>query len=153
MANIKDARGKKQYIPKNPQKYVGKYPIIIRSSYEQKFFQWADVNPSILEWSSESIAIQYFDPVKNKKRRYYPDVYMLVKGRNNKHQQFVIEIKPFKECRPPINRGRKTKKTLLYEDKTYATNNAKWVAAIKWCGKMNMIFKIVTERELFGKKK
>jgi hypothetical protein len=151
MASIKDLRGKDQYIPHDPKKYVGKYPIIIRSSYERKFFQWCDANSSILEWSSESIAIQYFDPVKNKRRRYYPDVYMLVKGKDNKTQQFVIEIKPYKETHPPINRGRKTKKTLLWEDKTYATNNAKWKAAINWCSKMNMVFKIITERELFGK--
>jgi hypothetical protein len=150
MHNIKDVRGKKQYIPHNPVKYVGKYPIIIRSSYEDKFFRWCDANPSVLEWSSESIVIQYFDPVKNKRRRYYPDVYMLVKGRE-KNQQFVIEIKPFKETHPPINRGKKKKKTLLYEERTYATNNAKWKAAINWCSKMGMVFKIITERELFNK--
>jgi hypothetical protein len=150
MHNIKDVRGKQQYIPHDPIKYVGKYPIIIRSSYERKFFQWCDANPKVLEWSSESIVIQYFDPVKNKRRRYYPDVYMLVKGRE-KNQQFVIEIKPFKETHPPINRGKKKKKTLLYEERTYATNNAKWKAAINWCNRMGMVFKIITERELFNK--
>jgi len=152
MKDLKDVRKHGQFIPHDPKKYVGRYPIIARSSWERVFFQWCDANPSIVEWSSESVIIPYFDPIKQKRRRYFPDVYMLVKGKDNKLQQFIIEIKPFKECRPPTNRGRKTKKTLLYENSTWATNNAKWIAATKWCKKMGMVFKIVTEKELFGKK-
>jgi hypothetical protein len=34
--------------PKNPKKFIGKIAIF-RSSYERKFFIWADQNPNVLE--------------------------------------------------------------------------------------------------------
>jgi hypothetical protein len=151
MKDSKDVRKHGQYIPKNPIKYVGRYPIISRSSWELKLFQWLDVNPCILEWSSESIFIAYFDPVTQKKRRYFPDVYMAVKGKDGKVQQFIVEVKPNKEVHPPINSNKKSRKTQIYESKTYATNVAKWNAAVQWCSKMGYVFKIITEKELFGK--
>ena len=149
---IKQNKKHKIYIPKNMSKYMGRKMPVMRSTWEEKFARWLDSNPSVIRWGSENIVIHYYNPVKMRKARYYPDFYMEVE-KNGKVVAYLTEIKPYKETRPPINRGRKTKKTLLWEDKTYATNNAKWVAAIKWCTKMNMIFKIVTERELFGKKK
>jgi len=152
MKNLKDVRNHGQYIPRNPKKYVGRYPIITRSSWEEKLARWLDANPCVLEWSSESIFIAYFDPVTQKRRRYFPDFYVLMKSADGKTQQFIIEIKPAKEVHAPINRGKKSRKTLIYESKTYATNVAKWNAAMKWCSKMSMIFKILTEKELFGNK-
>lgn len=138
-------------MPRNPQKYVGRYPIIARSSWEYSFMQWLDNNPCVMEWSSESIFIVYYDPVQSRRRRYFPDFYALIKSSDGKLQQYIIEIKPAKETRPPSIKGKKNHKTLLYENKTYATNVAKWNAAIKWCQKMGMNFKIITEKELFGK--
>jgi hypothetical protein len=152
MKNLKDIKAHGQYIPKNSKKYVGRYPLIPRSSWERSFMQWLDANPNVLEWSSESIYIIYFDPVSRRKRKYFPDFYMLLKDSNGKIQQYIIEIKPFKYSHPPSNRGNKSRKTLLYEQKTWATNEAKWNAAIQWCSKMNMVFHILTEKELFGKK-
>jgi len=138
-----------QFIPKFPEKYVGRYPILPRSSWEYSFMQWLDMNSSIIEWSSESVTIQYYDPVYKKRRRYYPDFYMLV-NKGNKEQQFIVEIKPHKEIVPP-RRGRKSTSTRIYEQKTYETNTAKWNAAEVWCRKMGMRFMILTEKELFNK--
>jgi len=72
---IKRVKGKNvsKYSPVNIKKYKGQVPIIVRSSWERMFCQWADMNPNIIEWSSESITIKYFDPVQKKLRRYYPD--------------------------------------------------------------------------------
>ncbi len=152
MKNLKDIKTHGQYIPHNSKKYVGRYPIIPRSSWERSFCQWLDTNPAVLEWSSESIYIPYFDPVTQKRRRYFPDFYMLLEDRNGNTNQYIIEVKPSKESHPPNSRGNKSRKTLLYEQKTWATNSAKWNAAIKWCSKMGMTFKVLTEKELFGKK-
>ena len=67
--NIKDflkpnkgGRYKQEYYhPKNVSKYVGDpEKIIYRSSWERKFMIWLDLNDSVLEWSSEPIAIKYF---------------------------------------------------------------------------------------------
>ena len=148
MKGVKDLKKHGQFIPTNPAKYVGRYPVIIRSSWERVFAQWLDRNPKITAWSSESIAIKYFNPVKNRVARYYPDFFIkTVAG-----DEYIVEIKPHKETNPPINKGRKSKKTLLYENKTWAVNHAKFTAAKKWCEKMQMKFTIMTEKELFGNK-
>jgi len=137
-----------QYIPRNPKKYVGKYPLITRSTWERSFFQWCDANESVIEWSSESVVIPYFDPVRNSKHRYYPDIYMMVKTRDG-IKRYIVEIKPYKETRPP--KSKHNKKTQLFEEKRYVTNSAKWDAARRWCDKMGMEFLILTEKELFNK--
>ena len=147
MKGFNDLRKHSQFIPNDPKKYVGKYPIIIRSSWERVFAQWLDRNPKIIAWSSESIVIKYMNPVKGKICRYYPDFYL----RTNKGQEFIIEVKPYKETKPPTTRGKKSKKTMIYESKTWSTNQAKFKAAINWCNKMHMEFKIYTEKELFRK--
>lgn len=64
-----------EFVPKNPRKYIGRYPILARSSWERMFAQWLDLQESIIKWSSESIQIRYFDPVQQKIRRYYPDFF------------------------------------------------------------------------------
>lgn len=140
-----------EFVPINPKKYVGRYPIIIRSGWERMFCQWLDVNAIVLEWSSENIAIPYYDPVQQKNRRYYPDFWMKVKNKKGGTAKYVVEIKPAKETKPPTKRGRKTKKTQLFQESTWITNQAKFKAAEQYCKKMGYIFKIMTEKELFFK--
>jgi hypothetical protein len=147
MKGYKDVKKHGQYIPRNPTKYVGKYPLIMRSSWERVLAQWLDMNPKIVAWSSESIVIKYFNPVKNRVARYYPDFFVQLEN----GKQIIIEVKPYKETHPPYKKGKKSKKTLLYESNTWSVNQAKWKAAVKWCSKMSMEFKIMTEKEIFGK--
>ena len=47
------------YKPMNPEKYVGKMPIVYRSSWELQMCRVADKHPSVLYWSSESIRISF----------------------------------------------------------------------------------------------
>ena len=143
-------RGKDIFTPNAPEKYKGRYPIVIRSTWERAFCQWCDSNPMIKSWSSESITIPYFDPVKRRRRRYFPDFFMVVKDKTEKEIKYIVEIKPFKETLPPKPKGKK-KKTRLYEERTYSTNQAKWKAAEDYCKKFGYTFKIITEKELFGK--
>ena len=140
-----------EFIPINPNKYTGRYPIIIRSSWERMFCQWLDATPTILEWSSENIAIPYYDPIQQKKRRYYPDFWIKVRNRNNGTSKFVVEIKPDKETKPPVKRGNRSKKTKLFQESTWITNQAKFKAAEQYCKKMGYTFKIMTEKNLFFK--
>lgn len=145
----------KQYIPVYPEKYCGKYPIWIRSSWEEKFCRWLDYNKNVLEWSSESIRISYIDPTKGrygmldekvgKKRSYYPDFMVKFKG----GKKYLIEIKPEKHLRMPKNKGKKSKKTLLERENIYLVNQAKFKAANLFCKKMGMEFKVITEKQLF----
>ena len=97
------------FMPLNKDKYRGEYPISCKSTWERHFCQWCDVNPSILLWSSESLAIPYYDPStvvdgKKKHRRYYPDYMMMVKDADGKNKIYIVEIKPFAETKPPVKR-------------------------------------------------
>ncbi|HAT66597.1 MAG TPA: hypothetical protein DCS66_18715 [Flavobacteriaceae bacterium] len=61
---------------------------------------------------------------------------------------YLIEIKPSKQTIPPVPKKSKKKTTMIYEQKTYVQNKAKWAAAEKWAKKKGVEFKILTEKEL-----
>ncbi len=135
--------------PSNPQKYIGNVnEIVFRSSYELKAFHWCDTQENILEWSSETITIKYFDPTTNKIRRYFPDLYIKIMDKEGVLKKYIIEIKPKRQTIPPNPSPKKRTKTYIAETKTYAKNLAKWSAAEKFCSENGMIFKLVTEKEL-----
>ena len=85
------------FTPANPQKYKGNSNnIIYRSSWELHFMKnFLDVNPSVLKWSSEEIAIPYM--FLDEKHRYFPDFYMEVKQSDNQVKKFLVEIKAQKD--------------------------------------------------------
>jgi hypothetical protein len=58
-----------KFKPKNPEKYAGRGSIRYRSSWELKFMNFLDENPSIKNWASESISIPYKNPIANKTKR------------------------------------------------------------------------------------
>lgn len=150
---MKQKKGKNvsQFIPKNSKKYKGSYPCLIRSSWERMYAQFLDMTPSIVEWSSENIHIKYYDPVQQRTRRYYPDFYQRVLDQDGKYKEYIVEIKPAKETKPPRKTGKKSNKTLRHQYATWQTNQAKFEAAGEYCDKIGMKFKIITENELFNK--
>lgn len=152
MSYVKRKVNKKcsEYIPKKPNKYKGRYPIVVRSSWERLFCQWLDANESVLEWSSEMHTIRYYDPIQKKRRRYFPDFWMRVNTTEG-IKEYLIEVKPYKETQPPKPSNRKSHRTRLTEEATYVTNMAKFEAAEKYCKKMGLIWRVMTEKELFGK--
>jgi len=139
---------KSRYTPIYPSKYQGnaKY-IICRSSWERKFCQWCDMNNSIISWASEEFSIPYVSPKDNRVHKYYPDYLIKVKEKNDKIKTYVVEVKPYKQTRPPKTPKRKTK-SYLTECVTYAVNQAKWKAAKEFCEDHRIEFKVVTEKEL-----
>lgn len=144
-----DPKRHKTFIPVNKNKYIGDVFPTARSNWETLFMQWLDYNPSILQWSSETLAIPYYDNLKKKNRRYYPDFTIQIKDASNKICIWVVEIKPAKEVSPPKLGKNKKEKTLLYESVTWNTNKAKWQAAEIYCRKRGWIFRILTEKDLF----
>ena len=144
--------------PRNPDKFIGKDLIvekknlgkaaIFRSSYERKFFIWADSHPSVLEWGSENIVIPYISPVDNRYHRYFVDNYVVWKE-GTTIKKYLIEIKPFAQTQPPKHSNRKKKATMLYENTQWSINKAKWEAAKKVASHINAEFLILTEKELF----
>jgi hypothetical protein len=130
---------------KHKEKYIGKRPITLRSGLEINFvFKFLDVRQDVISWSNESIVIPYYDEVSKRFRRYFPDFLMTVETKDKEQKTFLIELKPYKETKPPSKRGRNYQKRL----NTYITNKCKWAAAVEWCKENGYIFKILTEKEI-----
>ena len=139
---------KGKYYPSYPRKYKGDPTnIIYRSLWERKFMVYCDKNDNILEWASEEIAIPYRSPIDNRVHRYFPDFYMKVKETNGKIKNYVIEVKPAKQTKPPKKPKRQTK-GYIREAYEYARNQAKWKMAKEYCADRQWEFKVVTEKEL-----
>ena len=135
------------YKPVHRTKYRGWKLPEYRSSWELKFFQWCDKNPNVLEWTSESVIVPYVSPVDGKAHRYYVDNTVVLQEDAN-IGRYMVEIKPSRQTKPPVESKRKKATTILYERTTYAVNQAKWAAAEKYAKKRNMKFIILTENEL-----
>lgn len=135
---------KGRFKPKNIKKYKGDWKkIVYRSLWERNTFRWLDNNPDILEWSSEEIVIPYRCKTDNRVHRYFVDVYF--KAKNGK--KYLIEIKPKKQCSPPKQPKRKTKR-YLNEVMTYIKNQSKWEAALQFANHKDMEFQVWHEDTL-----
>ena len=120
--------------------------VAYKSSLELKALQYCDLNPKVEKFSLEPFAINYIKLTDNKVHRYYPD--MLVKFST---KTFVVEIKSSQETIPPkMPKSQTTKSIRNYQKamQTYAINQAKWKAAIKFCESRDLTFMILTEKHL-----
>jgi len=136
----KYANGK--FTIKNPEKYMGKRAPTYRSSWEFAFMNFCDNNPAVLNWTSESVKIPYFNPVSGKQTIYVPDFLIVYVDANQKRHTEVVEIKPSTQTTMESARS--------YQDKlSVAINMAKWAAADNWARANNMRFRVVTEYDIF----
>ncbi|MBG24109.1 MAG: hypothetical protein CMF22_11740 [Idiomarinaceae bacterium] len=137
------------YEPVNKEKYTGTKNPTYRSSYELEVFKFFDRSPYVIKWSSELVVVPYFDPVKQKKRRYITDVYVEYRDKQgNKHIE-LIEIKPSSQCKPPVKGKRQSKHTYEEAMLTYMTNTAKWEHAAEYARQRGWKFRILTENQIF----
>lgn len=138
------------FYPKNPEKYAGDISKIkTRSSWEIKFANYCDKNPSIVQWNSEDIVIPYWSSADNKERHYHVDFTMTVRTSNGKLQTYMVEIKPYKQTLKPEPKKGKKEATLLQEMYTYQVNMDKWIHAKQYAESQGWIFIIITENELY----
>jgi hypothetical protein len=138
---------KGRFIPKNPKKYAGdSNNIIWRSTWERKVMDWLDQSESVVYWSSEELAIKYYNPVDNKIHRYFPDFIVKVKRKDGTVMTHIIEVKPEHQTKQPV-RKRKTQK-FINEYITYTINQSKWKAATEFCKDRGWEFRILTEKNL-----
>lgn len=147
MKKYKRNKNEKEYIPNNPEKYCGTYPIVCRSSWEHRVCQYFDFHKDVIEWSSENHRIKYWDGSRGKYRIYYPDFYVMFKGRG----KYIVEVKPQKDLRMPRKKGGKSQKTMMIREDTFLTNQYKFEAAREYCKKLGYKFVILTEKDLFRK--
>jgi hypothetical protein len=143
---------KSEYIPKNPEKYVGNKnkPIICRSSWERTFCITLDTHPNILSWASEPVSIPYWNPFAKRWSMYIPDFIITYVDTANKQHCEMIEIKPWKEDprNPAVMTGSPKNKARL--QLVQAINALKWKAGMLFCKKRGIHFRIMTEKDLFG---
>lgn len=135
------------FIPKRAGKCINvmetlePQPVIYRSSWELDCCNWFDENKSVLRWGSEIVNILYKDPIKNKTSFYVPDFYAEILDKNCKIQKYLLEVKPLKEATLKESQNG-------YDKLMVIKNSFKWQSAIQFCKKRNMIFKVITERDL-----
>ena len=135
------------FSPKNKEKYKGSFPIYFRSSWEGKAMRFFDLNPNILSWGSESVVIPYQNPLTGRVSRYFVDFNVTMLDKNGELKKFLIEVKPYSQTIPPVQKNRKTK-SLMRQQAEYVKNQAKWQAAMQWSQKHNQTFVILTEKQL-----
>lgn len=130
------------YKPTNPLKYVGKKNPRYRSGWELAFMRFCDNNEHILQWASESISIPYRHPLTGKMTMYVPDFVITYRNKHNQMNAEVIEIKPKKQS---VIESRMSDR----DRAIVAVNYAKWAAAQKWCSKNGLVFRVITEDQIF----
>lgn len=127
---------------KNPSKYIGSTQPTFRSSWENHFFRQLDEHPAVLQWASEAIKIPYRHPITGKIHNYIPDILMMYVDAAYKKHVEVIEIKP--------NSQTSLQEAKSQHDKIHAViNEAKWAAAREFCRQQGMVFRVVSEKDLF----
>jgi hypothetical protein len=125
--------------PANPEKMMRNDIPFYRSGIELEFMRWCDNNHNIIKWDFEPFSICYYDPMKKKNRQYFVDNYVEIRE-GNKIKKYHLELKSERETKKPESKAKKKKATLLVEQCTWVTNNAKWKYAIKFCEKNDMEF-------------
>lgn len=128
---------------KNPKKYLGNNTPIYRSGWEFAFMKFLDENTNIINWASEAIKIPYRNPLTGKHTIYVPDFFMSYLDRDGKTHAELIEVKPSNQSlKEQVGRG-------AYNQAHYLMNQAKWEAARAFCKQKGIIFRIVTEHDMF----
>lgn len=139
--------------PRNPQKYVGEYPIVCRSSWEIHVASYCDTHPDVIEWASEprEARIPYPDPTtmtsdgKPVQRIYIPDFLILFRDASGKERRALCEVKPSHEALDSEVRPGSAQALLK--------NKAKWAAAEWWCQRRGVEFMLLTENKIFSDQK
>lgn len=113
---------------------------------------WADCNPNVLSWGSESVIVPYPNPLTKKTSRYFVDFNLVLRDpKTNQTKTFLVEIKPHSQTLPPTQQTKNTK-ALQRRQAEYAKNQAKWQAATAYANSKGQTFTVITEKQLFPQK-
>lgn len=147
---------KGKYRPRRPHKYRGDVRnIVYRSLLERRFMIFCDTKDSVIWWNSEEVIVPYISPIDNRWHRYFVDFLVKIENKHGKEEIILIEVKPFRYCKPPkkmnlVGTDKRTKQARRYlrEATTWGINSSKWEAATKYCEKKGWKFQIITDKEL-----
>lgn len=136
----------------NKDKYIGTKNPKYRSSWEARFLYHLDMNRNVKKWGYECVKVPYINQIDGQVHRYYPDFYAEILNSKGELNKFIIEIKPLKQSNPPKqpkNNNQKAHRRYMAEASVYIVNQCKWKAAVAFCQKHDLIFKVLTENDLF----
>jgi TnsA endonuclease N terminal len=134
-----------EFIPKNPQKLLGNARPFYRSSWELTVMSLLDQHPNVIHWASESVNIPYINPLTGRQHTYIPDFLVVYKDKNGTQRADLVEVKPRKEAIAENAKSKRDKAALL-------VNTAKWAAAMTWCKKNGVNFRLLTEDQIYVNK-
>lgn len=134
------------YLVKNTEKYQGVGLPTYRSSWELKFMELCDNNPSITMWASESIRIPYRHPFTGKMTNYVPDFLVQYTNAAGEQKVELVEIKPASQT---TLEGAKNRR----DQTAVHINAAKWQAATEFCKQRGIFFRVINEDSIFQTKK
>lgn len=126
----------------NKAKYIGNKTPYFRSSWERHCMVFFDNHDHILQWASEPLKIPYQHPLTGKGTVYVPDFLINYQDNNHNHRTELLEIKPHGQTM--INERMKDRDRAVV-----AINYAKWQAASRFCQKYGLLFRIITEKDLY----
>ena len=131
------------YIPKNPQKYIGKRNPTFRSSWEMRVMMFLDENKHITHWASESISIPYRSPLDGKIHQYIPDFFVVYENKSHQIKAEIVEVKPKSQTSLTEAKTR--------HDKLHAiVNQAKFLSATAYCKQHGYVFRVISEDSIFA---
>ncbi len=114
-----------------------------RSGWEFAFMRFCDEHPAVTNWASEAIKIPYRNPLTGKHTIYVPDFFIAYADKNGQKRVEVIEVKPENQTlKEKLGRSK-------YNQASWVVNQAKWEAARAWCKQQGIIFRIVSEHDIF----
>ena len=134
------------FTPKNPKKCLSRQNVY-RSSLELQMFRYLDRSSNVVLWASEKCVVPYVAP-DGRTRRYFVDLMAHVKDKEGNIKKLLIEVKPERQTKPPTISNKKSPKTMMYENYTYAVNLAKWEAAREYATRRGYTFVIFNEKHI-----
>lgn len=114
-----------------------------RSGWEFAFMRFCDEHPAITNWASEAVKIPYRNPLTGKYTIYVPDFFIAYADKNGQKRVEVIEVKPENQTlKEKLGRSR-------HNQASWVVNQAKWEAARAWCKQQGIVFRVVSEHDIF----
>lgn len=130
------------YVPKNPEKYIGKGKPKYRSGWEMRVMMFLDENKHIMKWASESIAIPYINPLTGKRSNYIPDFFIMYEDKYHRTHAEIVEVKPKSQTSLQEAKTRQDKAAAI-------VNQAKFAAAMAYCKQNGFVFRVISEDSIF----
>lgn len=151
------------FTPRFPEKVTNTNPIFYRSSYEERFMNYLDLNRNVIRWGSEVLTIPYLNEVDGRTHRYITDFVVEMRDATGKINKLVVEVKPSNQSeqldemgnlilpKEPKKKSMKALQNYLNKVNTIRKNHSKWKAAREFCRKNGYQFTVITEKDLFAK--